>query len=246
MIQVKNVTKDWHSKGFALTVLNDISFSVKEGEFVSIIGPSGCGKTTLLRLIAGLIKPTSGSTELSKTNLNKQSSIAKLSIVFQNPVLLKWRTVLKNVQLPLEINRKINAASVKEFIRLVGLEGFENKYPHELSGGMQQRTAIARSLVVNPNILLMDEPFGSLDEINRNKMNILLKDIKLKSNATVIFVTHSISEAVFLSDKVIVLTNKPARIKEIIDIRLPTIRGIEIKETSEFQKIVRKVRQLIE
>jgi len=241
MIELKNIHKEWQNGKNQLVAIEDISLSINKGEFVSIIGPSGCGKTTLLKLIAGLLEPNKG-----KIILNEGKDFQKLSIVFQNPILLPWRKIKDNVQLPNELNNLPLNKNVHEMIHLVGLNGFENSYPSELSGGMQQRVAIARALILNPSLLLMDEPFGSLDEISRNKLNLELLKIWRELKTTVVFVTHSISEAVFLSDKVIILTKRPAKIKGIIDINLPRPRNFEIKETSEFQRYVKWIREKIE
>lgn len=245
MIELKNIHKEWQNGKVSLIAIENISLSINKGEFISIIGPSGCGKTTLLKLIAGLLESTKGKILLDEGIDNKKAS-QKLSIVFQNPILLSWRKVKDNVQLPNELNNLSLSRNVQERIHLVGLHGFENSYPNELSGGMQQRVAIARALILNPSLLLMDEPFGSLDEINRNKLNLELLKIWNKLKPTIIFVTHSISEAVFLSDKVIILSKRPAKVKDIIDIDLPRPRKLEIKETLEFQRYVKWIREKIE
>lgn len=230
MIEIKNVWKEYIN-GNIISAIEDISLEVKKGEIVSIIGPSGCGKTTLLKTIAGLLKPTKGY-----VNLNHEH----ISIMFQKSVLLKWRTVKENIQLPFELEGK--KKDVDSIIELVGLKGFENSYPLELSGGMQQRTALARALITEPELLLMDEPFGSLDEIKRNELNLELLRIWKKLKTTIIFVTHSISEAVFLSDRVIILSERPGKVKEVVDIKLSRPRVLDIKESLEFQRYVRWIR----
>ena len=245
MIEIKNLTKTRKDGDVNLTTIDNISLEISEGEIVSIIGPSGCGKTTLLKLIIGLLEPTNGVVKIT-TGQNKRKSAKRLSIVFQNPVLLPWRNVIQNVQLPNELNKVELNNNVQEKINLVGLEGFEKHYPNELSGGMQQRATIARALVLNPSLLLMDEPFGSLDEINRNKLNIELLKIWKKLKPTIIFVTHSISESVFLSDRVIVLSKRPAKIKGIIEINLSRPRSLDLKETVEFQECVKCIREKID
>ena len=249
MICIRNLTKEWKTKGTNLTAIADITLSINKGEFVSIIGPSGCGKTTLLKIVAGLIKSTKGTVEIS--GLPSWHEKNRTSMVFQKPVLLDWRTVAENVNLPNEIQskqkdiiKKDAAQKVDDAIKLVGLEEFKNSYPKELSGGMQQRVSIARALVANNEVLLMDEPFGALDEISRNNLNLKLIEIKNKLQPTVLFVTHSISEAVFLSDYVVVLSDRPARVKAIIKINFPE-RSLEIKESREFQEYTKCIREKI-
>ncbi|MBU2561632.1 MAG: ABC transporter ATP-binding protein [Nanoarchaeota archaeon] len=245
MIEIKNLRKEWKKGDVTLAAIDDINLTIKKGEIVTIIGPSGCGKTTLLKLIARLLTPTSGSVSIGGDS-NKRRSVKKLSIVFQNPVLLPWRDVKDNVRLPNELNNAEQNNNVQHRINLVGLKGFENHYPAELSGGMQQRAAIARALILNPGLLLMDEPFGALDEINRNKLNLELLKIWKRLKSTIVFVTHSVSEAVFLSDRVVILSKRPAKIKEIADVNLPRPRELGIKESLEFQEYVKCIREKID
>ncbi len=235
MIELKAVRKEYKKNGNTLSAVEDTSFHVKKGEIVAIIGPSGCGKTTILKLIAGLLKPTRGSI-----------TAGKASVVFQKPTLLQWRTVTENVNLPLEIKNIKKKDCVNEIIKLVGLQGFEQSLPNELSGGMEQRVALARALVLHPELLLMDEPFGNLDELKRNQLNLELLRIWKETHTTIILVTHSISEAVFLADRVIVLSKRPAKVKDIVDITLKRPRKPEIKETAEFQRYVKCIREKLD
>ena len=243
ILSIKEVTKYYNN----LHVLDKISFQVKEGEFVSIIGPSGCGKTTLLKIISGLIKPTSGKMEFKDKSVEFAVKKGRFGFVFQDPVLLPWRNVIKNIELPLEILGNNNPGKTpKDLLKIVGLEGFENYYPNQLSGGMQQRVAIARELIFEPPILLMDEPFGALDEITRNYMNLELLRIwqsEKTATSTVIFVTHSIPEAVFLSDRVVLLSKRPTRIDEIINIDLPGLRNDEIKSSKKYLDLIECLRK---
>ena len=243
MLQVKNLSK-YYDK---LLVLDRLNFEVKEGEFVSIIGPSGCGKTTLLKLLGGLLEPTFGTIKIEEETVSLALRQQKFGFVFQNPALLPWRTAKKNIELPLELMRRsLSQNSSQSFLKTVGMEGFEDYYPSQLSGGMQQRVALARALIFEPPILLMDEPFGSLDEIMRNQINTELLRIwqaeETKTSA-IIFVTHSITEAVFLSDKVIVLTSRPAKIKDIINIDLPRPRNSEIRSLPKYFNLMTCLRK---
>ena len=237
MIKIESLKKDYRRKRNTLCAIEDINLDIRKGEIIAVIGPSGCGKTTLLKLIAGLLLPTKGKIIADNSNM---------SIVFQNLVLLPWRTVEENVRLSLEFKHAKDNSAVAQIIELVGLSAFGNSYPNELSGGMAQRVALARALVANPGLLLMDEAFGSLDEITRNKLNLELLRIWKELGTTIILVTHSISEAVFLSDRVVVLSQRPAKIKEIIDINLQRPRISEIKETMKFQEYVRCIRKNID
>jgi len=218
------------------------SFDVQANEFVSIVGPSGCGKSTLLRLVAGLISPTSGRILVRGSEVNKP--ISDVGMVFQSPVLLPWRTALDNILFVAEIGGRDpskHRARARELIELAGLAGFEGAYPHELSGGMQQRVAICRALLLNPTLILMDEPFGALDALTREQMNLEMLRIWRESGKTIIFVTHSIQEAVFLASHCAVLTAGPARMAEYFPIELPCPRGLPIKTTDEFGAYARRI-----
>ena len=247
LIEVKDIGMTFEVEKSPVRALQDVSFNVKEGEFLSIIGPSGCGKTTLLRIIGGLIKQTDGEVIFKKgtvEELHKNSGF-----VFQDPTLLPWRKVLGNTLLPLEVAKKDSDAEeeerVKNLLAMVDLTGFENSYPNELSGGMKQRVSIARALAQDPLVLLMDEPFGALDEITRGRMNFELLRIWKETGKTVVFVTHSIPEAVLLSDRVVILSERPGTVKEVLDIQLKRERDTSIIETEEFSKYVQKVRKAL-
>ena len=229
-----------------VVALQDINLTVQAGEFVSLIGPSGCGKSTLLRLIADLIPPTSGDLKVNNKTPHQARLDRDYGMVFQAATLYDWRTVSKNVQLPLEImgypaaRRKARA---QEMLELVELGRFANHYPWQLSGGMQQRVAIARALAFEPSLLLMDEPFGALDEFTRERMNMELLRIWQRTGITVIFVTHSIPEAVFLSSRVVVMSPRPGRITRVIEIDLPYPRVFETRELPRYFELVTSVRE---
>ena len=225
--------------------LSDINLSVNEGEFVSFIGPSGCGKTTLLRVIADLENVNSGTITVNGVSAEQARLNKAYGYVFQAPALYPWRTIQKNISLPLEImglSIEEREARVAKNLSLVNLEGFEKKFPWQLSGGMQQRASIARALAVEPDILLMDEPFGALDEIVRDQLNERLLKLWLDTQKTIVFVTHSIPEAVFLPTKIVVMSPRPGRIHEIIDCNLGDDRSLDIRESPEFLQIAQRVR----
>jgi len=250
-IKVEHVSVRFDGKKGAAPVvaLQDVSLDIRQGEFISLVGPSGCGKTTLLRTIADLQQPSSGRITVRGQTPREIRLQKKYGIVFQNPVLYDWRTVRRNVCMPMELKgvpKKTRTATVTEMLELVGLYHFGKKYPHELSGGMQQRVGIARALAIKPEILLMDEPFSALDEFTKEKLNEDLLKIWNKTNKTILFVTHNISEAVFLSDRVVVLSPHPGRVSAIVDITLPRPRGLAIKNTPEFGALVAKVRNSFE
>jgi NitT/TauT family transport system ATP-binding protein len=224
--------------------LEGINLTVNDGDFVSFIGPWGCGKTTLLRVIADLEQATAGTISVNGMSALQARMARAYGYVFQAPALYPWRTVEKNVGLPLEIMGTADAASrVKRNLELVNLGGFEKKFPWQLSGGMQQRVSIARALAVEPKLLLMDEPFGALDEIVRDKLNQQLLELWAATKKTVVFVTHSIPEAVFLSSKIVVMSPRPGRIIDVIETNLPANRTLDIRETPEFLKIAHRVRE---
>lgn len=225
--------------------LKNVSLDIAEGEFVSFIGPSGCGKTTLMRVIADLEQVTSGTVLVNGVSAAQARQNGAYGYVFQAPALYPWRTVLKNVTLPLEI-KGMGAAARKDVamrqLANVGLTGFEGKFPWQLSGGMQQRVSIARALGFEPKILMMDEPFGALDEITRDRLNEQLLQLWAKERRTVIFVTHSIPEAAFLSSKIVVMSARPGRVVEVIESSLPADRTLDIRETPEFVDIAHRIR----
>jgi len=235
-----------------LTALKDISLEIGEGEFWTILGPSGCGKSTMLRLVSDLVPPAAGRVEI----LGKSTEAARLArefaFVFQDATLLPWRSALKNVELPLEVGRRRGVEiprgdrSPRELLELVGLGDRADALPSELSGGMRQRVAIARALVCQPKLLLMDEPFGALDEMTRDWLNLQLLDIWRETGTTILFVTHSIPEAVFLGQKVLMLKANPGRIKEVVEVDLPFPRAISLRETPEFNAYCGRLRKLLE
>jgi NitT/TauT family transport system ATP-binding protein len=224
--------------------LSDINLAIEDGSFVTIVGPSGCGKSTLLRILAGILSRSSGSVRMGQTEMDGPSR--QVGVVFQSPVLLPWRTVLDNVMVPSEVQcLDLGAARkrARELLALVGLADFENRYPGELSGGMQQRVGICRALVHQPSMLLMDEPFGALDAMTRETMNVELLRIWREQNITTILVTHSIPEAVFLADRVVVMTPRPGRVAEVVDVRLPRPRKLAMFNTPDFGRYVTSIRR---
>jgi len=247
LISLRNVEKTYSSVRGNVLALRDITLDVASGEFVSILGPSGCGKSTLLKCVGGLTDITGGVIEIEGTRVIGAPENA--GFVFQRDVLLDWRTVLDNVLLPVEFSRLDKAKWVpraQELLATLGLEDCGRRYPWELSGGMRQRVAICRGLLLDPGLLLMDEPFGALDAITRDELNLELARLWERSNKTVLFVTHSISEAVFLSSRVVVMDKLPGRIAEIIDIGLSRPRALADRETSEFVAYMRQLRSIFE
>lgn len=237
ILSLEQVTKTFQTKDGEVEALGSLSFKVFPGEFLTIVGPSGCGKTTVLKIIAGLLEQSSGNIVVDEDQFDPTRDVG---FVFQKALLLDWRTVIDNVLLPAEILKLGRKAEMREkamyLLDLVGLNGFETRYPFELSGGMQQRVSIARALIHDPKLLLMDEPFGALDAITREKMNSELLRIWREAKKTIIFITHEISEAVFMSDRVIVLSARPSRMVESMDIELPRPRSHKIKTKAQFGK----------
>ena len=244
VIETQDLSLTFTTADGPVYALQGINLTVNDGDFVSLIGPSGCGKTTLLRVIADLEQASHGSIQVNGMSTERARMARAYGYVFQAPALYPWRTVEKNVGLPLEIMGTADAASrVKRNLELVNLSGFEKKFPWQLSGGMQQRVSIARALAVEPKLLLMDEPFGALDEIVRDKLNQQLLELWAATKKTVVFVTHSIPEAVFLSSKIVVMSPRPGRIIDVIETNLPASRTLDIRETPEFLKIAHRVRE---
>lgn len=249
-VRLAGVHKSFPVKGGSTTVaLEDISLAIARREFVSLIGPSGCGKSTLLRIVGDLIAPTAGTAEVNGKPAHQARLDRDYGIVFQAPVLFDWRTIEANVRLPLELMGGPAAADrhgrVHEMLDLVGLADFARHHPHQLSGGMQQRVAIARALVFEPALLLMDEPFGALDEMTRERLNGEVLKIWADVGTTVVFVTHSIPEAVFLSTRVVVMSPRPGRISQVIDIDLPQPRTEETRESERYFELVTEVREAL-
>ncbi len=247
-VQVKDASVTFDEGDQPVHALQNVNLNIAAGEFVSFIGPSGCGKTTLMRVIADLEQVTSGTVLVNGVSAAEARQQGAYGYVFQAPALYPWRTVLKNVMLPLEI-KGMGAAERKDVamrqLANVGLAGFEGKFPWQLSGGMQQRVSIARALGFEPKILMMDEPFGALDEITRDRLNEQLLQLWAKERRTVIFVTHSIPEAAFLSSKIVVMSARPGRVVEVIESNLPANRTLDIRETPAFVEIAHRIRQTL-
>lgn len=245
-IQTSALSLTFETNDGPVHALSDIDLTIGNGDFVSFIGPSGCGKTTLLRVIADLEQPTAGHITVNGVSPTQARLARAYGYVFQAAALYPWRTIARNVALPLEImglSKKERMERVERNLALVNLSGFEKKFPWQLSGGMQQRASIARALAVEPQLLLMDEPFGALDEIVRDHLNEQLLQLWDKTNKTVVFVTHSIPEAVFLSTRIVVMSPRPGRIIDVIDSTLPPDRTLDIRESSEFLEIAHRVRE---
>ena len=244
VIEAKDLGLTFQTADGPVFALSKVNLTVEEGEFVSFIGPSGCGKTTLLRAIANLEQATEGTLTVNGLTPEQARLARSYGYVFQAPALYPWRTVERNVALPLEIMGLDDVSGrVQRNLDLVNLSGFEKKFPWQLSGGMQQRVSIARALAFDPKLLLMDEPFGALDEIVRDKLNQQLLELWDRTKKTVVFVTHSIPEAVFLSTKIVVMSPRPGRIIDVIETKFPRQRNLDIRETSAFLKIAQRVRE---
>jgi len=250
-LQVVGVEKIYQARQGEVHALSNVNLTVGRGEFVSLVGRSGCGKTTLLRILSGLLAPTSGTVEADgapiwRSGKRNDEAFRHFGLVFQEANLFPWYTVADNIALPLKlrgVGKRSRRARASELCELVGLPGFEKAYPRELSGGMRQRAAIARALSYEPTILLMDEPFGALDALTRDKMNLELQNIHAQAGATVVFVTHSIPEAVFLADRVVLLSPRPGRIRSVTPVPVARPRSLETETGEDFQAVVRELRR---
>ena len=251
-VRCRDVSVRFFTESRSVTALKGISLDIDDGEFLSLLGPSGCGKSTFLRVVADLIAPSGGSLEVLGVTPQTARLRRDIGFVFQDAALLPWRSALQNVELPLEVAKgrtqstKPARATPRELLELVGLKGSENAYPHELSGGMRQRVSIARALVSDPRILLMDEPFGALDEITRDRLNEELLRVWRELGMTVLFVTHSIYEAAFLAQRVLMLAANPGRVQELVAVDLPADRTLAIRETPEFVQLTAYLRRVLE
>jgi NitT/TauT family transport system ATP-binding protein len=244
VIEIDGITKIYRTVDGEVPSLRPVDMNVQDGEFVVIVGPSGCGKTTLLKMIAGLLRPSSGEIRVGGRVVTRPHR--DVGIVFQSSLLLPWRRVLDNVMMPVEVKRLPRAIYRKralDLIKMVGLDGFEQKYPWQLSGGMQQRVSICRALVHDPKIVLMDEPFGALDAMTRERMNVELQRIQLETRKTALLITHSIPEAVFLGDRVLVMTARPGTIAAAYDIPLPRPRSLDVMADPVFVELTQRIRK---
>jgi NitT/TauT family transport system ATP-binding protein len=248
-IAFNDVTVRFTTERGTVTALEKVAFNVRRGSFLTLLGPSGCGKSTLLRVIADLVQPSAGSAMVLGARPQVARQSREIGFVFQDAALLPWRTALQNVELPLEIgggSAPRGPRSPTELLGLVGLAGWEHAYPHELSGGMRQRVAIARALVSGPKLLLMDEPFGALDEITRDRLNEELLQIWASTGTTIVFVTHSIYEAAFMAQEVLLLAARPGRVRELVPVALPAPRKVALRETPEFVALAAHLRRVLE
>ena len=246
-INIDDLSVRYRTKGSSVTALQHVSLHISRNSFVSIVGPSGCGKTTLLKVLSGVLRPSSGEVKFDGRKLAEADLSGKIGYVFQRPLLLPWRTAIENVALTLEVakkdvSREERLAEAGKWLGLVGLAGFENQLPNELSGGMQQRVSLCRALAFRPPILMMDEPFAALDEITRETMQEELLRLWSITESSVIFVTHSISEAVLLSERIVVMSARPGKVDEIIDVPFPRPRGEELRGSAAFTELVQYIR----
>jgi NitT/TauT family transport system ATP-binding protein len=248
VLDLHDVTMRYDTRGGdGVTALQGVTVKVAEGEFVALVGPSGCGKSTLLRIAAGLLRATAGRVEVDGVRHERPHD--DLGLMFQTAVLLPWRTVLANVALPAVLKgARLDAVRPRamELIDLVGLTGFEDRYPHELSGGMQQRVSLARALMQDPRVLLLDEPFGALDAMTRDQLNVEVERVRAATGKTILLVTHSIPEAVFLSDRIVVLSRRPGQVKAVVDVVLPRPRDLAVLGDPRFAVIAAEVRGLLD
>ena len=249
VVAARNLSLQYPTNEGPVHALSGVNLDIRRGEFITLIGPSGCGKTTLLRLMADLEVPTSGSIAVNGKTPRDARSERSYGFVFQAPALFPWRTAIDNVMLPLEIigmKKAERRARARSALTTVGLADFENKFPWQLSGGMQQRVSIARAMGFSPTILLMDEPFGALDEITRDNLNLHLSALWTASDLTVVFVTHSIPEAVFLSSRIVVMSPRPGQILKVIESDLPRVRGLAVRNDPRFQELSVRVRDALQ
>ena len=243
IIEIVGVSKTYRTRDGDVPSLRPVDFAVHDGEFVVAVGPSGCGKTTLLKMIAGLLPPSEGQIQIDGRPVTRPHG--GVGIVFQTAMLLPWRNILRNVMMPVEVKKlpvSTYEARARALLKLTGLEGFENKHPWQLSGGMQQRVSICRALVHDPKIVLMDEPFGALDAMTREHMNVELMRIQRETKKTILLITHSIPEAVFLANRVVVMTPRPGKIAAIYDVPLPSIRTLDMMSSTAFMEMTQKLR----
>ncbi|SAL71051.1 ABC nitrate/sulfonate/bicarbonate transporter, ATPase subunit [Caballeronia arvi] len=248
-ISARDINVRFFTDRRSVTAIEGLSLDIAQGEFLTLLGPSGCGKSTFLRVVADLVKPSRGSINVLGSAPQAARERRDIGFVFQDAALLPWRTALQNVALPLEVAQgkaRAGRATPRELLELVGLKGREDAYPHEMSGGMRQRVAIARALVCDPKVLLMDEPFGALDEITRDRLNEELRRVWKELGLTTLFVTHSIYEAAFLGQRVLMLAANPGRVKEIVPVELPEDRTLDIRETREFVELTAHLRRVLE
>ncbi len=245
-LEIRGATKTYEAKAGPVPALEDVSLEVTQGELVCILGPSGCGKTTLLWAMAGLHALTSGEILIDGSPVVGPRP-AEIGMMFQDANLLPWRNLRRNIELPFELRKRPRSKErIEMLLREVGLDGFENAYPRELSGGMQQRASIVRALAPDPEVMLMDEPFGALDAFTRDEMNLLLMRLWSETSKTIVFVTHNISEAIFLADRVVVMTPRPGRLARIFEIELPRPRTVDMTFKPEFIELIQEIKRVVE